>query len=229
MVRKRLSYANVVASLALFLTLGGVGYAATQLPGNSVGTLQLKANAVTSGKVKNGTLQKADFKRGQLPAGATGPKGDAGPQGAAGAAGTAGAKGATGATGATGPTQGFTSASLSGSTPSNTPDVTHVSTTIDTTTAGRLFVFGRGFYSVTCAAASAVKWGLYVDDVVVPGSGFTGSSGVGVELSIFGVSDTVPSGSHTIAIKADCTSAGISFSSASSSGDAALGAILIGS
>jgi hypothetical protein len=96
MVWKRLSYANVVASLALFLTLGGVGYAATQLPSNSVGTPQLKANAVTSAKVKNGTLLKADFKSGQLPKGATGAKGatgSAGPQGAAGPQGTQGVPG----------------------------------------------------------------------------------------------------------------------------------------
>lgn len=97
MLRKRLSYANVTASLALFMTLGGVGYAASQLPNNSVGTKQLKANAVTSGKVKNGTLLKADFKAGQIPAGAKGNTGPAGP------AGPAGAVGATGATGAAGP------------------------------------------------------------------------------------------------------------------------------
>ena len=100
MVWKRLSYANVVASLALFMTLGGVGYAATQLPDNRVGTSQLKANAVTSGKVKNGTLVKADFKSGQLPAGAKGAAGAAGPAGPAGAAGPAGPGGATGPAGA---------------------------------------------------------------------------------------------------------------------------------
>ena len=61
MVRKRLSYANVTASLALFMTFGGIGWAATQLPANSVGTPQLKANAVTAGKVKNGTLLRQDF------------------------------------------------------------------------------------------------------------------------------------------------------------------------
>lgn len=96
MIWKRLSYANVVASLALFLTLGGVGYAATQLPSNSVGTPQLKANAVTSGKVKNGTLVKADFKSGQIPKGAKGDKGAAGAAGPAGPIGPAGAQGAKG-------------------------------------------------------------------------------------------------------------------------------------
>ena len=46
-LRRRLSYANVVATLALFLTLGGVGYALT-IPSNSVGTKQLKRRAVTN-------------------------------------------------------------------------------------------------------------------------------------------------------------------------------------
>ncbi len=90
MVRKRLSYANVTASLALFMTFGGIGWAATQLPANSVGTPQLKANAVTAGKVKNGTLLRQDFKSGQIPAGPRGATGPAGPQGAAGAQGPPG-------------------------------------------------------------------------------------------------------------------------------------------
>ena len=38
LLRRHLTYANVVASLALFLALGGAAYAATQLPQNSVGT-----------------------------------------------------------------------------------------------------------------------------------------------------------------------------------------------
>ena len=37
----RLSYANVVGTLALFIALGGASYAATSLPAGSVGTRQL--------------------------------------------------------------------------------------------------------------------------------------------------------------------------------------------
>lgn len=48
-IGKRLTYANVIASLALFLALGGGAvYAAT----NQVGTGKLKQNAVTAGKIK---------------------------------------------------------------------------------------------------------------------------------------------------------------------------------
>lgn len=88
--KPRISPAMVVACLALLIGLGGTGYAALTLPANSVGTLQLKANAVTSTKVKNGSLLKADFKAGQIPAGPVGPAGPAGPAGAAGPAGPAG-------------------------------------------------------------------------------------------------------------------------------------------
>ena len=41
-LRSRLSYANVTASLALFIALGGTGYAAVTLPRNSVGSAQLR-------------------------------------------------------------------------------------------------------------------------------------------------------------------------------------------
>jgi hypothetical protein len=80
----------VVACLALIVALSGTGYAAVVLGPNTVGTVQLKANAVTTQKVKNGTLMKADFKAGQVPVGPVGPAGPAGPAGAAGPAGPAG-------------------------------------------------------------------------------------------------------------------------------------------
>ncbi|MEP6909555.1 MAG: hypothetical protein ABI896_03885 [Actinomycetota bacterium] len=79
----RLSYANVVATLALFIALGGTSYAAVALAPNSVGTKQLKKNAVISSKVKNRSLLARDFKAGQLPRGAQGPKGDKGDPGLA--------------------------------------------------------------------------------------------------------------------------------------------------
>ena len=79
--RHRPSPATVLAGLALVVALGGTGYAAITLPANSVGTAQLKKDAVTSLKVKNGSLLSADFKAGQVPAGATGPAGAAGAAG----------------------------------------------------------------------------------------------------------------------------------------------------
>lgn len=65
-LRGKLTYANVVASLALFLAIGGVSYAATQMPKNSVGTKQLKNNAVTTAKIKNGAVTGAKIKLASL-------------------------------------------------------------------------------------------------------------------------------------------------------------------
>ncbi|HEV7399548.1 MAG TPA: hypothetical protein VGN84_04695 [Solirubrobacterales bacterium] len=50
-VRSKLTYSNVIATMALFIALGGVAVAATQLPRNSVGARQLKRGAVTSAKL----------------------------------------------------------------------------------------------------------------------------------------------------------------------------------
>jgi hypothetical protein len=73
-LRTRLTYANVMASVALFVALGGTGYAVSRPPRNSVGTKQLRKNSVTSPKVRNRSLLRRDFKPGQLafltPAGA---------------------------------------------------------------------------------------------------------------------------------------------------------------
>lgn len=71
----RLTYANVVASIALMLALGGTSYAVSRIPARSVGTKQLKKNAVNSSRVRDGSLLGADFQAGQLPAGAPGPAG----------------------------------------------------------------------------------------------------------------------------------------------------------
>lgn len=85
------TYANVMATVAVFIALGGSSYAAVTLSKNSVKTEQIKngqvktadlgANAVTGNKVKDHSLVAKDFKLGQLPSGAQGPSGPSGPQG----------------------------------------------------------------------------------------------------------------------------------------------------
>ena len=77
----RRNHGTVVAYLGLVIALGGVSYAAVSLPAKSVGTKQLKRNAVVSSKVKNGSLTRSDFKANQIP---RGPKGATGATGAAG-------------------------------------------------------------------------------------------------------------------------------------------------
>src|SRR5215210_7333795 len=82
-VRKSLSYANVMATVAVFVALGGSSYAALTITGKNVKNSSLtgadiKNSSLTTSDVKNRSLLARDFKTGQLPAG---PKGDQGPKG----------------------------------------------------------------------------------------------------------------------------------------------------
>jgi hypothetical protein len=79
--RLRPSPAMVVACIALLFAMTGAGYAAGMLGPNTVGTKQLKKNAVISSKVKNRSLLAVDFKAGQLPAGPPGAPGAPGAPG----------------------------------------------------------------------------------------------------------------------------------------------------
>jgi len=82
-----------MSAVALFVSLGGVGYAAA-----TVGSAQIKNNTILSKDIKNGTLTRGDMSRSTVRSLA----GSTGPRGATGAAGARGATGATGAAGAAG-------------------------------------------------------------------------------------------------------------------------------
>lgn len=58
-VRHRPSPALVVASLALFVSLGGVGYAAIKIPANSVGSAQVKNHSLKAIDIANGVIPAA--------------------------------------------------------------------------------------------------------------------------------------------------------------------------
>lgn len=64
-MRPKLTFANVISCLALFIALGGLAVAAG-LPKNSVGTKQLKKNAVTAAKIKNGAVGAAKIQNGAI-------------------------------------------------------------------------------------------------------------------------------------------------------------------
>jgi hypothetical protein len=83
-IRQRLTYANVMATLALFLALNVGAYAAVRLPANSVGPKQLRNKAVTPKKVAPSTLKLLKGQKGSP--GARGLTGAAGAQGPAGTA-----------------------------------------------------------------------------------------------------------------------------------------------
>jgi hypothetical protein len=101
--RRQLSYANVMATAAVFIALGGGAYAATALPRDSVGPTQLRAHAVTSsalaaravttGKIDRRAVTMSRLsrrvrarldRRAAASPGAQGPKGDTGATGPAG-------------------------------------------------------------------------------------------------------------------------------------------------
>ena len=105
-VRARLTYANVLSTLCLFMLLGGGAYAASTLPNNSVGTEQIQRDGVTkpdiaedavgpkeiregavkSSEVRDGSLKCMDFNNTDICApGPVGPRGPAGPEGPPGA------------------------------------------------------------------------------------------------------------------------------------------------
>jgi hypothetical protein len=106
-VARELTYANVMATIAVFIALGGGAYAVT-IPRNSIGSAQIKKgavntsdikpaainskllekgavdanaigpNAVRASEIARGSLTREDFKAGEIP---EGPRGPAGPKG----------------------------------------------------------------------------------------------------------------------------------------------------
>lgn len=89
--RPHITYSNVTATLALIVALAATSYAALTLPKNSVGSKQIRAGAVRSEEVKNGSLGRAELsaKARRALSGKTGPQG---PQGAMGPQGAAAAQ-----------------------------------------------------------------------------------------------------------------------------------------
>jgi hypothetical protein len=71
-LRTKLTYSNAIASIALFVALGGAAVAAG-LPNNSVGTKQLKRGAVTAAKLKRGAVTSAKLAPKSVIAGKLGP------------------------------------------------------------------------------------------------------------------------------------------------------------
>jgi hypothetical protein len=94
---------HAVSALALFAALTATSYAAVTLRPAQVTARYLASNAVSSNKVKDGSLRAADFARGVLQSGAAGPAGPAGKNGSDGRPGATGPIGPAGAAGAVGP------------------------------------------------------------------------------------------------------------------------------
>jgi hypothetical protein len=94
-VRSRLTFANVTASLALFVALGGTGYAAAKLPRNSVGSSQIRTHAVRSAELANGAVSSRSIHNGTIQTTDLSAKAQASLRGQTGPAGPPGASGVT--------------------------------------------------------------------------------------------------------------------------------------
>ena len=94
---RQLTYANVAATLALFVALGGSATAAALINGQNI-----RNGSITANKLKDHTLTATKFAAHQLPVGPPGAKGDAGTPGAKGDTGSPGPQGAPGLTGSAG-------------------------------------------------------------------------------------------------------------------------------
>jgi hypothetical protein len=194
-IRKRLTYANVMSSLAVFIVLGGAAVAATQLPKNSVGSKQLKRNAVTAAKikkdavtgakVKKGSLDASDFKAGQLPAG---PKGD---------------------TGAVGPTFGRTGSGGCGGL-GEEPEICATTEVVNLPTAGRvLLVASAEWDDDNEPAPNSGDCVLLVDGNEASGTVSFGENtethtiDEGGSISLNTVTNVIPAGPHEFALECE--------------------------
>jgi len=66
-LRSRITYANVMSTIAVFLLLGGAtAFAASKLGKNSVGTKQLKASSVTAAKLKRNSVTEKKVRNGAI-------------------------------------------------------------------------------------------------------------------------------------------------------------------
>jgi hypothetical protein len=86
-----MTYANVMATVAVFIALGGTSYAVAtgsidsrEIKNNTIRSKDVRNNDVRSKDVRDRSLVAKDFKPGQLPTGSQGPRGETGPPGVSG-------------------------------------------------------------------------------------------------------------------------------------------------
>jgi hypothetical protein len=157
-LRRHLSYANVMASVAVFLALGGVGYAATSINGN-----QLKKGTVGAGKLKKATLGSKQVK----PDGLTGSVIDESTLAIVPSAQTASS--ATTATSAQTATTATTAVSATtATTAANADHATTATTASSAEDAETLEGFSAGELELSCPADTDLYGGMCWDEKVRP-------------------------------------------------------------
>ncbi len=191
-MKKRLSYSSVVATLALFLAIGGTTAVGAQalLTGKSV-----KDESLTGADIQNDSLTGADIRMGSLGSnvfssaaranlrGATGETGPAGPAGPAGPQGPAG--------------QGVTVTTTTGA------DVVgyHDLDTLAVATipgAGDYVMFGRVTVHNTGASDDNLNCGLFDDNGAFGGGGASVTAGTTAVVSVVGAVSATHGGDVTL-------------------------------
>lgn len=166
-MKRRLTYANVVATLALVLAVGGttVAGASSLMTGRDV-----QDDSLTGADVQNGSLTGADIRPGSVGSNALslaaranlrGARGDAGPQGATGAPGLQGAPGV-----------GVTTLGVAGADVANYHDLDTLATAT-LPQAGDYVLFGRLEATNTGATDDNLNCGLFTDPTSAFGGGGT--------------------------------------------------------
>jgi hypothetical protein len=203
---RKLSYANVAATLALFVALGGSAVAAgglitskqikdgsvrgSDLANRTIGAKKLRLNQLTGAYVRNHTLVGADIRDQSLtlanfdPSAVDqlkGAKGDTGAAGAAGAPGSAGPQGPSGPPGPSGATYTTIRATA--------PDVTDLGS-LQTILTGQLagagvyLVSGRVRITNNSGSTVNIGCGVQIEGNLVPSAGGSVNDGASLTLQI---------------------------------------------
>lgn len=214
-LRSRMTFANVISFLALFVALGGTATAALLITGKNV-----KDGSLTGRDVKNGSLVAVDFGRGQLPAGAPGAPGAAGAKGTDGVPGTNGERGlqglqgTQGVQGVPGPTTSASSVGNAGASldPSAALFVDSLQAeSISTTRDGKLWVTGdMTELTVDCDVSEVsecrYRIAMFLDGTMIEASSraFDVQPGIGLVAHphTFAIASGVPAGTHSVEMRA---------------------------
>ena len=65
-LKNHVTSAHVIALLALFVAMGGTGYAALKLPKNSVGSKQIRSSAVGNAEIRRGAVRSKQLHDGSV-------------------------------------------------------------------------------------------------------------------------------------------------------------------
>jgi hypothetical protein len=201
-----LSYANVAATLALFVALGGSAAAAgglitgkqikdgsvrgSDLANRTIGARKLRLNQVTGAYIRDHSLTGADILDQSLTLAKLapvavdqlkGPQGDTGATGAAGAPGPAGAQGPTGPAGPSGATYTTIQATA--------PDVSNLGSVQTILTgplsgAGVYLVSGRVRITNASGSTANISCGVQIEGNLVPSAGGSVDDGASTTFQI---------------------------------------------